>query len=289
MTPRRSTARSRDIGLELLAIREKAGYDGIGLANRLGWDQSKVSRIEGGKQAVDEVDLISWLTSCDVKYPQLRQLVNDNREATRDTWVVPHSPTSGRALVAEERAAKTITHYACVLIPGLLQTRAYAQATIGHWHQDEKTILLTVEQRMTRQEVLPGERAPKVVFYIEEGVLLRTASDAEIGEEQLLHLMFMADWKKVSIRILPTSAGVHSAGQGSFTFIERRDGILVARIDTRATALVMENEVHIAAYQETIKELDGLAMSEGQSRKYIASLVAGPREESDDDGRGGVA
>lgn len=289
MTPRRSTARSRDIGLELLAIREKAGYDGIGLANRLGWDQSKVSRIEGGKQAVDEVDLISWLTSCDVKYPRLRQLVDDNREATKDTWALSHTPTAGRGLVAEERAAKTITHYACVLVPGLLQTRAYAKVTISHWHEDETTIQQAVDARLARQEVLRGERAPRAVFYIEEQVLLRIASDATAGEEQLLHLMFMADWKKVSIRILPTTAGVHSAGQGAFTFFERRDGMSVARIDTRATALVMENDDHIAAYRETIRELDALAMSEGLSRKYIASLTAGPREDPEEDSPNGVA
>jgi hypothetical protein len=124
MTPRRSTARSRDIGLEPLAIREKAGFDGLGLAHRLGWDQSKVSRIEGGKQAVDEVDLISWLTSCGIKHPRIRQLVDENREATKETWVLPHGPASSdsRNLSAEEKAAKTITIYSCGLVPGLLQT-----------------------------------------------------------------------------------------------------------------------------------------------------------------------
>jgi hypothetical protein len=146
-----------------------------------------------------------------------------------------------------------------------------------------------VAARMARQEVLRGEKAANAAFFIEEQTLLRPVGDDRLMQDQLLHLMFMADWKKVSLRVLATRAGMHSAAQGSFSLIERRDGRSVAWLDTRATAVVLEGDEHIKAYKDTIKELAELAMSEGQSREFIAGLAGGPREEPEDDARGGVA
>ncbi|TWP47508.1 helix-turn-helix domain-containing protein [Lentzea tibetensis] len=293
MTSRRSTARSRDIGQELLAIREKAGFDGVGLADRLGWDQSKVSRIEGGKQAIDEVDLIHWLSSCGVKGARLRKLVDHNREATKETWVLPYGPGSAdsRNVVAEEREAKAITTYNCVLIPGLLQTPEYARAIARVFHDDEEVVEKLVALRTKRQEVLRGEKAPKVTFFVEEAVLRKCIGSPQVMHDQLMHLMFMADWKNVCLRVIPEDAGAHMAGDGAFVLIERRDKRWVAYVNTRATTVILEADDHIASYEETIKGLERLALDAGESRRFIAELAGGQdrRREAPDDRPGDLA
>jgi transcriptional regulator with XRE-family HTH domain len=272
--------------MDLADIRRKAGFKGQALADVLGWDQGKVSRVEKGKQALDEVDLMSWLIACDVKRAKLRQVVEQGREATRQTWVLPYGPASGdsRNLSVEESEAKSITVFACMLIPGLLQTPEYARAVVEQFQEDEVTIERVVARRLARQEVLRGEHAPKTVFYIEEQALIRPADSPETTHDQLMHLMFMADWKKVSIRVLPTEVGLHKAGTGAFILIKRRDLRSIAWVDTRATSVIFESEEDVKRFQDSVSQLATLALNESDSRALIARLAlerGSPRKDPD--------
>src|SRR4051812_19002227 len=60
-----STPYSRDLGDELRRLRETCTqYTGAELAERLGWDASKVSTIEKGKVRATDLDLAQYLTAC---------------------------------------------------------------------------------------------------------------------------------------------------------------------------------------------------------------------------------
>jgi len=282
-----STARRRDLGMDLVAIREAAGFNGQELADALGWDQSKVSRLENGKQSIDQTDLLSWLITCDVKNPELRQFVARNEEAIKDTWVLPNnpSPTDSRNLIAEERASKKITTYACVWVPALLQTPGYTRALAARFNpDDEARVERIVAERAVRQDVMRGHKAPHLVCFIEEAVLTRPVGGRQVLHDQLMHLMFMADWTKISIRVLLTDLGEHTAGDGPFILFERRDKRSVAFLSARVTSVIFEKPEHIKGYQETVKDLAARALTEEESRVLIANLAdeSGiPREDLD--------
>jgi transcriptional regulator with XRE-family HTH domain len=48
------------LGARLRELRTGAGLDGKGIAERLGWQRSKVSRLENGKQTPSRTDLAEW-------------------------------------------------------------------------------------------------------------------------------------------------------------------------------------------------------------------------------------
>jgi len=48
------------LGARLRQLRKDAGLTGEQLARRFGWQQSKVSRIETGKQNASEADITAW-------------------------------------------------------------------------------------------------------------------------------------------------------------------------------------------------------------------------------------
>ncbi|MEW1569781.1 helix-turn-helix transcriptional regulator [Streptomyces sp. NPDC093509] len=48
------------LGARLRMLRAEAGLDGQGIAERLGWQRSKVSRLETGKQTPTSEDLRQW-------------------------------------------------------------------------------------------------------------------------------------------------------------------------------------------------------------------------------------
>jgi hypothetical protein len=226
------------------------------------------------QQAIDEIDLIHWLSTCNVKRPRLRQLVAFNREANEETWVLPYGAASPalRNITAEERTATKITAYACVLLPGLLQTPEYARAVFELSHSDDEVITRLVRQRMARQGVLRGERAPSAVFFIEEQALTRLFGGHQVAHDQLMHLLFMAAWKKVSIRVVP-NASPHIAGQSAFVHFEHCNRKLV-RVDSRASSVTFEADEDVAAFEHAIEELDRVALGQEESRALIAELAA---------------
>nr|WP_169515789.1 helix-turn-helix transcriptional regulator [Amycolatopsis nigrescens] len=85
-----SSVRSRELGAELVRIRERAGLTGDALAKILHWSPSKVSRIESGKPGTHEVDVAIYAASCGLKYGELEELLAMAREADTGYWIRPH-------------------------------------------------------------------------------------------------------------------------------------------------------------------------------------------------------
>ncbi|WP_394616990.1 helix-turn-helix domain-containing protein [Lentzea sp. JNUCC 0626] len=122
-----STAYSRDLGDELRRLRETCmGLNGTKMAERLGWDPSKVSTVENGRARASEVDLIQYLSMCgkDIDF------INDFRrryQYTFDEHIVQVSDNL-RTVGKAEATAVTITSYDTMVVPGLHQIPATQSA-----------------------------------------------------------------------------------------------------------------------------------------------------------------
>ncbi|MFJ3929508.1 Scr1 family TA system antitoxin-like transcriptional regulator [Streptomyces sp. NPDC090029] len=107
-----------------------------------------------------------------------------------------------------ERRARTISEYAPVLVPGLLQTEDYARAitrTTMRFSSPERVEDL-VRGRMERQGVLEGERTPVVWEIIHEAVLRSPIGDHEVMARQLRHVVGMATRHHIVVQVLPFTA-----------------------------------------------------------------------------------
>jgi len=273
MGERRSTTRGRALGADLARIRKTAGLDAKVVAEKLGWAGSKLSRIEQGKQGVEDLELLALLNVYDALGDNMARLLDLNRESSQDTWLHVFGTGPGartRALTTELRRATTIINYECSLIPGLLQTEGYIRA-LTTVDQDE-----LVDQRKARQELLRGALAPLATFLIEESALRRPIGGPAVIHDQLTHLAFLSEWKRISIRVLPTSAGVHAGVDGSFMLLDNKEGKPLVVVGIKAANVYLEGRAQVARYVETAEELAGRALSLEQSRRLIARLADDP-------------
>ena len=123
MSDRESTARSRELGVELRKLRERTGRSALEFARIVGWSNSKVSRIETGLRGITEVDVVRYAGYCRATPAEVEDLVARCREAeVPGFWLSRRLST----LVFHEGAASSSVSYGPLVVPELLQAERYA-------------------------------------------------------------------------------------------------------------------------------------------------------------------
>lgn len=110
-------------------------------------------------------------------------------------------------------------------IPGLLQTREYAEAvTASSLIPGDPALRQAVDKRLERQ-VVQAARQPKMrgFYVLDEAVLHRSPGSLEVLREQLEHLADCAARPETTIRILPFRTGIQLLNDSTCIFT-REDG-----------------------------------------------------------------
>lgn len=278
MTWHGSSAHSREVGEELRKRRQHVGLTGAELAKRLGWSGSKVSRIESGLIGVSEVDAAIYLTYCGVLREELDEILDLVREDSTPTWLQERGgrlPDELRTLVYHETTAMSIASYEPTLIPGLLQTEAYALALFEFANLMPKDrMAAAAKARIDRQGVLRRMDPPECEFFIHETGLRSRAGSNQTMNQQLLHLVFLTTRPQYQIRVVPAAAGTHGVWGGMFTLMGYPNHGPVVFVESMTTGLFLEKPDHIAVYQGILKRLDQAALDTEQSRRWLADLAS---------------
>lgn len=199
----------------LRAVRAPRFRSGSALARHLGWQQSKVSRIELGQQLPSREDLDEWIDATGADRDELHQLLDkahvqtvSSRAAVRSTGGLPGTQVD---LAALESSSLLVAEYQPHMIPGLAQTAAYARSWLTQ--AERPTTLDTVDvdgviqARLSRQAILyqPHRR---VVIAFGAAALRNIHGDAEVQRQQLGHLQVIAELPAVELLIEPAHAAM---------------------------------------------------------------------------------
>jgi transcriptional regulator with XRE-family HTH domain len=268
MSDRDSTARSRELGVELRRLRERTGCTATEFAQVVGWSNSKVSRIETGLRGITEVDVVRYAAYCRAAPGEVDDLVRRCREAE-----VPGFWVSGRlsTLIFHETAAASSISYDSLVVPGLLQTERYVRAHASRGPRDARDVEYLIEARMTRQEVL-GRR--RFTFFVHEQALRFPVGDGRLMNEQMLKILLLAEHPWLSIRVVPLAAGVGGALGGEFVLFRFEGARPLLHLGQREVSLFLEDAALIAAYREHVAAIADVALDRGQSREVLAALAA---------------
>jgi Domain of unknown function (DUF5753) len=172
-----------------------------------------------------------------------------------------------------ENSASTIRDFQPLIIPGLLQTDDYARAVLsalGASRIDDR-----VDLRMQRQERLEGEEGPYIVCVVDEAALRRDVGGPAVMRRQLRQLQAAAGLPKVSVAILPFTAGAHPGMLGSFAIIEfddEEDDVLYLE-NADGSMTNREERTRLAEYRERFDLLSGLSLSAQESDRLINSII----------------
>lgn len=124
-----------------------------------------------------------------------------------------------------EATAHAIRTWEPMLIPGLLQTEAYARKVfLGRPGVTEEEVEKAVQFRIHRQTVFGRPAPPMYSTLIDESVLHRPVGGARVMREQLQRLLEVLNPPYVSVRIIPLKAGLTVGCLGAFEVATLLDG-----------------------------------------------------------------
>lgn len=218
MTEPVSPRRAR-LGAALRELRATRFRSGSELARRLDWPQSRLSKIERGIQLPSESDLTAWVRATDAspeQVEQLRDLVASARLGYRvwsDAWGSPGGIAASQDEIADADARATrIAEYQPSMIPGLVQTPAYARevlsvaagaSLVGAIPDVIEEKISAQQRRQGRVLYSPGRRIQLVVG--EAALRTRFGKPATLAG-QLDRLASIAGMEWVEVGVLPFDA-----------------------------------------------------------------------------------
>ncbi|ROR44576.1 helix-turn-helix domain-containing protein [Kitasatospora cineracea] len=260
------------LGLRLRELRTEGGLTGRQLAGALGWTQSKVSKLETGRQTATHDDLRAWAEA--VERPEvaselsarLRAFETQSRSWRRQL-AAGHRPVQDRLTVECERTSVTRV-WEGALVPGLLQTADYArhifEAYVG-LHRSPRDVEDAVRARIRRQELLyrPGKRFHVLVW---EAALRAQVCPPEVMAAQLDRLTGVMGISTLTLGVVPFESPLALPPANGFWVHDER---LVIAEDWHAE-LWLDDADSIALYLRVWESLHRAAVHRPAAQQVIA-------------------
>ncbi|OIV36935.1 hypothetical protein BIV57_13620 [Mangrovactinospora gilvigrisea] len=283
MTGRKPTVlHRRRVAAELKRLREESGLTLDEVADYLGCHNSKISRLENARRDTTAQDLRRLLDLYGVTGPlrhELEGYARIGRPRASNWWTVYNDVLSASyaEYIALEAEARRVTEYQSLIVPGLLQTRAYATAMLSAPHiglsVDQLESLIDV--RMARQEVFGRDAPPESVAVLGEAALRLAVGGPEVMRDQLEHLLGAAELPSTTVRVLPFDAGERAAFTGGFTFFEfpEEDDPCIAFVDGVAGNVVHETDRDVRRMRRTVESILAAALPPEDSTALIRTYL----------------
>jgi transcriptional regulator with XRE-family HTH domain len=285
--PASASMRRRRLASELRKLRDQSGLSLTDAAKRLGWQVSRLSRIETRQSGIPTPDLRKLLDVYEVTDDGYRKHLADlARQANERGWWQKYAGqiiSEYADLIGLEEEARVIRAYEQELVPGLLQTPDYARAVFrsGWPTSTGQQIDRWVEVRMERQGILARSDPPppRLHVVLSEAALRRPVGGREVMHGQLEHLMRPRDRANVTVQVLPFDAGVHPAMVGPFTMMTfpDPDDLGIVNVEHVMGALFLEEPAEIRVYDEIWSALQASALSPDDSQAFLKSTSLGYR------------
>lgn len=124
-----------------------------------------------------------------------------------------------------EAEAVALYTYECRLIPGLLQTEAYARSLFSERLPPlgDDQIEARLSARTDRQRILTERPNTAYSFIVEEHVFLRETGGPEASAELIDHVLKLARFRNIEVQVMPQARGNHAGIDGPMQLLETPD------------------------------------------------------------------
>ncbi|MGH3830331.1 MAG: helix-turn-helix domain-containing protein [Pseudonocardiaceae bacterium] len=273
--------RAQWLGQQLRALRESTGMTLRQAGDYLQRDPSMVSRFETAETPIRRGDVLALLDLYGVSEERTRDgLLQLSDDVWRKGWWDDYTSTVGRRyidMVWVEARAERLRAYGSMLVPGLLQTRDYAETLIRNTapaDTPEEQIERGIELRMTRQRLLGGESPVDFAAVVDESVLRRVIGGSAVMHGQLTQLLDIAERPNVEVRVLPLRRGAHAGLDGSFCLCEMPGPYPdVACVDNLGGRLYVEEDAAVDRFRQAYHQLSAMALNGKESAALIMAAA----------------
>ena len=198
------------------SARRKADLSQAEVTAQLGWNSSKISRLENGRSYPTVAEVTALLELYGTDTATRAALVDLARQVKKRGWWTTYGDIFTGSYMDAEDAAAEIRDWETQLIPGLLQTPAYARTVFDAiWpNEDDETTEQRVRARMARKALLDRDNGPHLHAILDEAVFRRGSTHRDVMAGQVRALTDQLP--RVTLQILPFDRGLHGGVEGAF-------------------------------------------------------------------------
>ncbi|KAF0649653.1 XRE family transcriptional regulator [Streptomyces fradiae ATCC 10745 = DSM 40063] len=265
--------------MELRRLREQKGMTAEEVAERLLVSQSKISRLENGRRSISQRDVRDL---CGVYEVDDRRIVDSLMQMAKDSrqqgWWHAFGDIPYSVYIGLETDAASLRVYEPQIVPGLLQTRSYAQAVITGALPEAPAadIDKRVNVRTRRQDRINDAQKPlRLWAVIDEAALRRVVGSRELMVAQLEALLEQSHLPHVTVQVMPFEMGAHPGISGHYAILEFPDASdsSVVYIEGVTSDLYLEKPNDVQRYTVMYEHLRAQALGVEQSRRFIARMA----------------
>jgi transcriptional regulator with XRE-family HTH domain len=271
----------RRVRLAIREARDALGLTQSDVAEAMEWSLSKVIRIEGGEVSISPNDLRPLLGFLRIKDRKtIDELIADAKLARvrqrRFWWQEPafreHLTPTTQRLIEFEREAVAIRYFTSYALPGVLQTRLFAETVLKQWQfgLSPEDVRVRLETRMRRrEEMFARTDAPKLSALVDESLVWRPYGGPAVLLDQLADLHKLASAGRVALRIVPFTREAPMPTHGAFDLMYlKEDGddenaVLYRELDISDE--IVEDTARAAQYHTRFDELWNASMTEADT------------------------
>ncbi|MFH8515325.1 Scr1 family TA system antitoxin-like transcriptional regulator [Streptomyces gelaticus] len=257
----------RTFGAVVQALREHAGLSRTELGDLVQYSKHTVESVELGRRMPDE-EFVERAEGALGNTGALRKAAGhlSRGEVGLAAWF--------RRWARLERKAVSLCTYECRLVPGLLQSEAYARAvfegTIPLRTDGELEDQLTA--RMERQRMMRERPRVPFSFIVEEHVFRRRFGDAEAMRALVDHVLERSNPRNVTLQVVPLEAGLHSCLDGPVRLLETPAGQRLGYSEGQQNGRLISDRKEVSLLCQRYETLRSQALSPKESRGLLERL-----------------
>ncbi|MFF7761274.1 helix-turn-helix domain-containing protein [Streptomyces griseorubiginosus] len=267
-TRRRKNATAvKMVGSLVGTFRRAAGLTQRALADEVAVDEETIASVEQGRRTL-KPDLAAQLD-------ELLDTKGALSVALENMPEIDLFPRWAEEYIDLEREALALSWYDNQVLPGLLQTPAYARAVflndVPALTEDE--IEQRVAARMERQEVLRRAEPPTVSFVVSEVTVMDRLGGDAVHAEQLRRLREWADLPAVTLQIMPVGRDFHAGLSGPFILVETPDHQRVGYAEGQLHGRMVAEPDEVSVLERKYAMLRSQALNPQESRGLLDRLL----------------
>ena len=263
--------RPEGLATRIRTLRERAGLSGKEFAGRLGWDPTRLSKLERGNQmptaadvrviaeALDQLDLLDELLALRDDARTFAQRMRDGQESVQ------------RSYTDMVRDASVIRYFEVAYMPGFVQIEPYMRRVLEE-QRDLHGVIDDVDkamaQRRDRWEILHNDASKRFEFLLTEAVLRWRLCPPGVMARQLDRLMTVEAMDNVRLGVVPFDAVLPTTPQSKFELYDDVVAVEVAHGDE-----VYDDADVVAFYKRLMDRLWDEAVEGDEARQLIVSAA----------------
>lgn len=210
-------------GARLRTLREQRGWTQPELGARMGYAASHISGVEIGSRNATA----KFTARADQVFGTGDALTRQG-DALRNPAILDGFDD----YLALEKDALEIRVFELGVLPGIVQTRAYAEAiqsaVVARGAVTAQQARERIARQLARQNALVREAQPRIFMTIDEGALCRCVGGPDVMAEQYQRLLDFAALPNAVLQVAPFSMGEHRALDFPANLLTLRSGARVA-------------------------------------------------------------